>query len=161
MTSSQNAALLAQWADLWGGNISLADELVTDDFVTHVAPLPWAADVGETGGREALKRWISGGVRLLIPDMRFSVDVGPIADEHYMVVRWKVEGTYNGGVPGSSPDTVGRTVAFTGTNIVPDRRREIRRVLAERRQPVFHAADRRSRGAGAGITGTRTLLRVW
>ena len=118
MTSSQNAALLAQWADLWGGNIALADDLVPDDFVTHVAPLPWAADVGETAGREALKQWISGGVRLLIPDMRFSVDVGPIADEHYMVVRWKVEGTYNGGVPGSSPDAVGRTVAFTGTDIV-------------------------------------------
>jgi predicted ester cyclase len=118
MTSSQNAALLAQWADLWGGNIALADDLVPDDFVTHVAPLPWAADVGETVGREALKQWVSGGVRLLIPDMRFSVDVGPIADEHYMVVRWKVEGTYNGGVPGSALDAVGRTVAFTGTDIV-------------------------------------------
>jgi predicted ester cyclase len=39
MTSSQNAALLAQWADLWGGNITLADDLVPDEFVTHVAPL--------------------------------------------------------------------------------------------------------------------------
>jgi predicted ester cyclase len=118
MTSSQNAALLAQWADLWGGNISLADELVTDDFVAHVAPMPWAPDVGETGGREALKKWISGGYRDLIPDMQNSADVGPIADKHYMVVRWKVEGTYNGGFPGSSPDPVGRTVAFTGTDIV-------------------------------------------
>lgn len=116
MTSSQNAALLAQWADLWGGNIGLADQLVTDDFVTHVAPMPWAADVGETGGREALKQWISGGYRPLIPDMQFSIDVGPIADEHYMVVRWKVKGTYNGGFPSSSPDAVGRTVAFTGTD---------------------------------------------
>jgi len=118
MTSSQNAALLAQWADLWGGNISLADELVTDDFVTHVAPIPWAPDVGETGGREALKKWISGGYRDLIPDMQNSADVGPIADDHYMVVRWKVEGTYNGGFPGSSPAAVGRRVAFTGTDIV-------------------------------------------
>ena len=24
MTSSKNAALLAQWADLWGGNVSVA-----------------------------------------------------------------------------------------------------------------------------------------
>jgi predicted ester cyclase len=118
MTSSQNAALLAQWADLWGGNIGLADELVTDDFVTHVAPLPWAPDVGKTAGREALKKWISGGYRGLSPDMQFSIDVGPIADEHYMVVRWKVEGTYDGGFPGASPDAVGRKVAFTGTDIV-------------------------------------------
>jgi hypothetical protein len=64
---------------------------VTDDFMTHVAPLPWAADVGETGGREALEQWISGGYRPLIPDMQNSIDVGPIADDHYMVVRWKVE----------------------------------------------------------------------
>ena len=118
MTSSQNAALLAQWADLWGGNISLADEMVTDDFVTHVAPLPWAPDVGKTGGREALKQWISGGYRGLSPDMQFSIDVGPIADEHYMMVRWKVEGTYDGGFPGAAPDAVGRKVAFTGTDIV-------------------------------------------
>ena len=55
--------------------------------VTHVAPLPWAADVGETGGREALKQGISGGVRLLIPDMRISVDVGPIADELFLFLR--------------------------------------------------------------------------
>jgi hypothetical protein len=44
-------------------------------------------DVGEKGGREALKQWISGGYRLLIPDMQNSLDVGPIADEHYVVVR--------------------------------------------------------------------------
>ena len=110
--------LLAQWADMFGGNIALVDDFVTDDFVTHVAPLPWKADVGETAGREAFKRWLSGGLRLLIPDMRFSADVGPIADEHYLVIRWKVEGTYNEGFPGSSPDAVGRTVAITGTDIV-------------------------------------------
>ena len=118
MTSSQKAALLAQWADLWGGNISLADEPVTDDFMTHVAPLPWAPDVGRKDGREALKQRISGGYRGLISDMQFSIDVGPIADEHYLMVQWKVEGTYNGGFPGSSPDAVGRTVAITGTDIV-------------------------------------------
>jgi len=60
--------------DLWSGNIVLADDFVVDDFVTHVAPLAWAADVGEGAGREALQQWISGGVRLLIPDMQFSVD---------------------------------------------------------------------------------------
>jgi hypothetical protein len=118
MTSSQNAALLAQWADMFGGNISLVDDFVTNDFATHVAPLPWKADVGETAGREAFKQWLSGGLRLLIPDMRFSADVGPIADEDYLVIRWKAEGTYNGGFPGSSPDAVGRTVAITGTDIV-------------------------------------------
>jgi hypothetical protein len=49
--------------------------------------MPWAADVGETGGREALKKWISGGYRDLIPDMQFSIDVCPIADDHYMVAE--------------------------------------------------------------------------
>ena len=69
-------------------------------------------------GARPLRQWISGGYRDLIPDMQNSLDVGPIADEHYMVVRWKVEGTYDGGFPGASPDAVGRKIAFTGTDIV-------------------------------------------
>lgn len=117
MTSSQNATLSTAWADLWSGNLSLADDLVAADFVIHVAPMPWV-DGGEMRGREALKGWISGGLRSLFPDMRFSIDAGPIADEHYMVARWKVEGTYRGGFPGSSPDAIGRVITFTGTDIV-------------------------------------------
>ena len=35
-----------------------------------------------------------------------------------MVARWKVEGTYRGGFPGSSPDAIGRVITFTGTDIV-------------------------------------------
>jgi hypothetical protein len=118
MTSSQNAALLEKWAEMFAGDIALVDDYITDDFVTHVAPLPWKTDVGTTAGPEEMRQWLGGGLRSLMPDMRFSADVGPIADEHYMVIRWKVEGTYNGGFPGSSPDAVGRTVAITGTDIV-------------------------------------------
>jgi hypothetical protein len=118
MTSSQNAALLEKWAEMFAGDIALVDDYITDDFVTHVAPLPWKTDVGTTAGPEEMRQWLGGGLRSLMPDMRFSADVGPIADEHYMVIRWKVEGTYNGGFPGSSPDAVGRAVAITGTDIV-------------------------------------------
>jgi predicted ester cyclase len=32
------------------------------------------------------------------------------------VVRWKAEGTYGGGFPGSSPAAVGRRVTFYGTD---------------------------------------------
>ena len=76
-----------EWADLFGGNITLVDDFVTDDFVAHVAPLPWKADFGATAGREAMKQWLGGGLRSLMPGMRFSADVGPIADEHYMVIK--------------------------------------------------------------------------
>lgn len=117
-TTSQNAALMVKWGELWEGDISIADDLVTDDFVTHVAPLRWASEVETSSGRDELKHWISGGVRLMLPDMHFSVDVGPIADDNYMVVRWRLDGTYNGDVPGSPPDAVGRKVSFTGTDIV-------------------------------------------
>jgi len=65
-----------EWADLFGGNITLVDDFVTDDFVAHVAPLPWKADFGATAGREAMKQWLGGGLRSLMPGVRFSADVG-------------------------------------------------------------------------------------
>ena len=50
------------------------------------------------------------------PDMHFSVDADSIADEDYPVVRWTLEGTYNGGVPCTSRDAVGPTVALTSSD---------------------------------------------
>ena len=73
---------------MFAGDIALVDDYITDDFVTHVAPLPWKTDVGTTAGPEEMRQWLGGGLRSLMPDMRFSADVGPI--------------------PGSSPDAVGR-----------------------------------------------------
>jgi predicted ester cyclase len=110
---SQNAALVSPWLELWNGNLALADHIVASDFLTHAAPL--AADSDEMRGRDALKQWV-GGIRSAMKDLRFSIEVGPIANEDYMSVRWRAEGTYTGGFPGAPEDAVGRRIAFTGTD---------------------------------------------
>jgi predicted ester cyclase len=38
------------------------------------------------------------------------------ADEEHLVVRWKAQGTYQGGFPGAPSEAVGREVTFTGTD---------------------------------------------
>ncbi|MGA2758124.1 MAG: ester cyclase, partial [Solirubrobacteraceae bacterium] len=48
----------------------------------------------------------------------FDIEVGPITDGEYMVVRWKAHGTYAGGFPGTPPEATGKSVTFTGTDIL-------------------------------------------
>jgi predicted ester cyclase len=69
----------------------------------------------EVHGPKALRAWISCGLSLM-PDLHFSVEVGPIVDGPYLVLRWKAQGAYSGGLPGSAPEAVGRLVSFTGTD---------------------------------------------
>ena len=56
------------------------------------------------------------GINSLIPDLNFEFDVGPISDGPYLVVRWKAAGTYAGGLPGTSAESVGRSVTFYETD---------------------------------------------
>jgi len=114
MGNAASAALAESWRDLWNGDLSITDKIVAEDFVAH------AALIGGTGddvvrGREGLNGWI-GMLRAIAPDLRFVIDVGPIADEDYVVVRWRARGAYAGGFPGASPDAAGRELNFTGTD---------------------------------------------
>jgi predicted ester cyclase len=56
--------------------------------------------------------WIRG----ILPGLSFVIDVGPIADEEHLVVRWTAHGTYAGGFPGAPAEAIGRPVTFTGTD---------------------------------------------
>ena len=114
MPNAANAALANPWKDLWNGDLGLADEIIADDFVAHAAPLTGTGP-DEIHGREALKGWISG-IHAVLPDLAFSIDVGPITDNEHLVVRWKAHGTYRGGFPGAAPVAAGRKVTFTGTD---------------------------------------------
>jgi hypothetical protein len=120
MTQSGNAAtgaLVERWLDLWNGNLSIADTLVAEDFLTHTMPLTPGGD-SEMRGRDALKQWISGGLRAALPDLCFSIAVGPIATDDYFALRWSARGTYGGGFPGASEEAVGSVITFDGTDIV-------------------------------------------
>jgi len=114
MSIAANAALAEPWKDLWNGDPSITEKIIAEQFVAHAAPMTGIGP-DSVRGREALKGWISG-IRAILPDLAFDYDVGPIANEDYMVVRWKARGTYRGGWPGTPPEAVGRAITFTGTD---------------------------------------------
>jgi predicted ester cyclase len=112
---ASNAALMNPWRDLWNGDMSQA-KFLDENLVTHVVLIGGVREE-VIRGREALVQWISG-LRAAIPDLKFSLDVGPIADEERFVVRWKAQGTYHGGMPGVPAESAGRKVDFSGTDIL-------------------------------------------
>jgi len=114
MSNAANAALANPWKDLWNGDLAVADKIIAEDLVTHTAPITGTGP-DEMRAREALKGMI-GWIRGLLSDLNFVIDVGPIADEEHLVVRWTAHGTYRGGFPGAPAEAIGRPVAFTGTD---------------------------------------------
>jgi predicted ester cyclase len=114
MDRASNAALAEPWKDLWNGDLTLTDKIIAEDFVAYAAPLTGTGS-DLIRGREALNGWVSG-IHAILPDLSFEIEVGPIADDDYMAVRWRARGTYGGGFPGAAPDAVGREITFTGTD---------------------------------------------
>ena len=59
--------------------------------------------------------WIDQ-TRSLLPDLRLTAETGPIVEDEMVAGRWVAEGTYRGGVPGSTA-TPGTSVRFHGNGI--------------------------------------------
>ena len=114
MSVEENAALAEPWKELWNNDLSLTEKIIAPDFVAHAAPLTGSGG-DEIHGREALNQWV-GGIHSVLGDLTFGIQVGPIATEEYLVVRWQARGTYRGGFPGASEEAIGKEVAFTGTD---------------------------------------------
>jgi predicted ester cyclase len=114
MSNAANAALAEPWKDLWNGNLSQTEKIIAEDFVAHAAPLT-GTGADQIRGRDALNGWVSG-IHAILHGLAFVIEVGPIADDEHLVVRWKAQGTYRGGFPGASPEAIGRHVTFTGTD---------------------------------------------
>jgi predicted ester cyclase len=87
--------------------------IIHPEFVSHRIPAPRIAD--QLQGREALLAWIRE-TRSLFPDLRFTVEVGPIVDGEMVAGRWIADGTYQGGIPGSTAPA-GTPVRFHGNDI--------------------------------------------
>jgi predicted ester cyclase len=115
MAGSANDELVQAWLDLWNGDESKADAIVSDDFSVHVA-LMAGAEESSIRGSAALLAWI-GQARAATPDLRFAIQVGPIARGEHVVVRWIAQGTYGGGFPGATAPA-GTPVSYTGTDIL-------------------------------------------
>ena len=102
-----------RWIELWNGDLALAETIVHPEFALHRIPPPRIPD--QLGGRERLVAWIDQ-TRSLFPDLRFTVEVGPIVDGGMVAGRWLAEGSYQGGIPGSTAPA-GSRVGFHGNDI--------------------------------------------
>lgn len=77
--------LLRTWFDFWNGDLAQAEHIVREDFVWHVAPLTGGPSQDHTG-RDALVEWVRGSHEAM-PGLRFTVEVGPISQDPFHVVR--------------------------------------------------------------------------
>lgn len=101
------------WADLWNGDLAIADQIIAPDFVAHFVPL--TGGEGNVHCPEDLKQWIRTA-QSLFPDLHFIVEVGPIIDRNMVAGRWKATGTYEGSLPATPESVLGKRVTFTGTD---------------------------------------------
>ena len=113
MTSDDHAVLWDRWIDLWNGDLGQAPEIIHSKFTVHRFPPPRISD--QLGGREALLAWIRL-TRSLFDDLRLTVEVGPIVHGETVAGRWIADGTYQGGIPGSTAP-IGTRVRFHGNDI--------------------------------------------
>jgi steroid delta-isomerase-like uncharacterized protein len=108
--SEQNKALSRRVVEelFVGGNLDLADELVTPDFVGHdvAAPEP-------IRGPEGLKEQAKG-YREAFPDLQLRIE-DQIAEGDRVVSRWIATGTHKGDLFGIAP--TGKQATIEGVTI--------------------------------------------
>jgi steroid delta-isomerase-like uncharacterized protein len=98
MSIEENKAKARRWSEeLWGqGDLAVADEIVSPDYVRHDAGDPF-----EAHGPEDLKR-IVGMLRGMLPDLRIEVE-DVIAEGDKVVVRYTGVATDTQGYMGQPP----------------------------------------------------------
>jgi steroid delta-isomerase-like uncharacterized protein len=106
----RNIEVVRSWIDeAWSkGNLTVADDLLTDGFVLHD---PVAGR--EVIGREA-ERGLIAGLRTSIPDLAFTID-DVVADGDNVTIRWIAEGTHGGELLGVA--STGRPLAIRGVDM--------------------------------------------
>ena len=100
-----NAALAEPWRQLWNGDFTQLEAIIAEDFIAHATLMGGTGD-DTLRGRAALGQWIAG-MDAVMTGLAFSLEVGPITDADYLVIRWRARGTYGGGLPGASDTAIG------------------------------------------------------
>jgi len=104
-----------RWIDIWNGDLGLIAEVVSPRFVGHWPPV--RPDVPyDVVGPARLRRMVEMS-RTLIPDLRVSVEAGPIAEGAVLAARWVGRGRYAGGIRGATAPP-GTEVAFCGCDFL-------------------------------------------
>jgi predicted ester cyclase len=116
MSPADLRQLYRRWMlELWNGDLAVAEELVTDDFVVHQARVDGASSE-EVRGPEAVLRMVREG-HAPFDGLAFEIEVGPVVEGDMMAARWVGRGRYRGGMPGATAPA-GTPVAFGGIDLL-------------------------------------------
>ena len=113
MSRGATKDLWDRWIELWNGNLDLAAQIIHPDFIVHRIPMPHVRE--GLGGRDTLVEWVKQ-TRSILDELRFTVEVGPLVDGGMVAGRWFAEGSYRGGIPGTTAPA-GTRVGFHGNDI--------------------------------------------
>lgn len=113
--------LFERFVDLWNGEVDFADtpDFIADEFTVHSAELARYLGFPDSNAittRDGLLAWVRA-VRLLLHDVRFATDPGPLRDGDYVAGGYTVTGTYAGGAPTATVEP-GTPVQYAGMSIV-------------------------------------------
>ncbi len=110
------AALYRRWInELWNGDLAVANEIVSSDFLVHQARTG-PGDSADFRGPAGIQAMVRDG-HAPFSDLTFAIEVGPLVSGDFVVGRWKAEGAYAGGIPGATAP-VGTPVTYRGTDIL-------------------------------------------
>jgi predicted ester cyclase len=114
--ASELRRLYRRWMlELWNGELAVATELVTDDFVIHQARADGAGS-DERRGPEAVVQLVRDG-HAPFDGLTFEIEVGPVVEGDLVAARWAGRGRYQGGLPGATA-AAGTPVAFGGIDLL-------------------------------------------
>jgi predicted ester cyclase len=112
MSVEANKQLYRRWLlELWNGNLTITDQIVTPDFVGS-----WPGRPGLVHGPKELAELI-GMSRAIFLEVTFEIEVGPLADDDLVAARWIGHGSYKGGMRGASAPA-GTRVSFSGHDLL-------------------------------------------
>src|SRR5215210_3079399 len=83
--------------EVWNkGNYSIADEILSDDFVIHASNLD-----KEVHGTQGVRQFFTS-LRTAFPDIQFTI-IDQVAEGNKVVTHWITEGTHQGIYEGIAP----------------------------------------------------------
>ncbi|MGY4542800.1 steroid delta-isomerase-like uncharacterized protein [Arthrobacter sp. UYNi723] len=93
-----------------GGNLSLIDELATDDYVDHEEALP-----GQPPGKDGVRYFVNA-IRTAFPDIKVKTMEASLADGSMEACHVILTGTHRGEMAGMA--ATGKSVEFGTTDII-------------------------------------------
>lgn len=107
---SEHAALSEREVEMFNtGDLSIADEIFSEDYVGHDPALP-----EPLRGPAAVKEQVAG-YRAAFSDLQLTIDHRVSAGDHF-VTRWTATGTHDGELFGIAP--TGQSITTTGISFV-------------------------------------------